>query len=134
MDSRRDAPAKGAMTLEQSEHFHFVSAAQLKIIKRSRLTFPGMNTCGTIMGPISFPTKAQPQEYWQLTIGEKKKYYGNARLLPGGPSPDGAVAQSKDSTQKRTDATKEPMTHFGYTSRTWSELLYQVGNISGDCD
>eukprot|EP00973_Karenia_brevis_P039060 5394126-Karenia_brevis.AAC.1 len=53
--------------------------------------------------------------------------YEGARLLPGGPSPDGTAAG--DGSQKRTDKTVEPVTFHGSTHQVLEEILHQVASF-----
>lgn len=123
---RRDAPARGRMNLDQTETFHFVTATALRSMKRARLSLPHMSTAGRIIGPMGFPDLKNPTSTWHLAIGDKKKLYGNARLLPGGPTPDGGVPGDNKAEGKRTDKTIEPVTFHGSSVQLLEELLYQV--------
>ena len=129
-NDRRDASPRGAMTLDQCEQFHFVTKTTLRSCKRPRLAIPNTTTSGTVLGPMRFPDKDDSVESWVMPIGDKKKIYGAARLLPGGPSPDGANPQPPGSGQaKRNDATPEPLSHHGTSLVLWKELLHQVGEV-----
>ncbi len=85
METRR-AKIRGSLSLEQCEHFHFVSATGLKGFRRPRLAFPDLTTAGTALGPIALPGPEE-KTTWKLTLREKKALYGCARILPGGRAP-----------------------------------------------
>ena len=130
ISKRRDAAPRSGLTLDQSESFYYITAGTLKAPKRQRLNFEHATTAGTILGPCELP-EDDDKATWKMPIGEKKKLYGAARLLPGGPVPQPAEPLPKGAPKPRarTDATIEPVTFFGLTMATCEELVHQAGNI-----
>ena len=120
------------MNLEQTETFYFVTKNALVSSKRPRLSLPHMSTAGTILGPMGFPDLADRQATWHLSLGDKKKIYGTARIQPSGASPDGAVPEDSK-REKRSDKTIEPVTFHASSVQMMEELLYQVAPYGQKC-
>ncbi len=107
MESRR-AKIRGSLSLEQCEHFHFVSASGLKGLRRPRLHFPDLTTAGTALGPVALPTPDE-KDTWKLKLKQKKALYGCARILPGGRAPgdDPESAADDDDREDQEDQPKD---------------------------
>ena len=119
---RREGAIRGCMTLDQMEHFHFITESTMKQSKRPRLHVAGQTTAGTVLGPMKLPNLGHA---WVMQVADKKKMYGStARILPGGPCP---VPTDATSAPKRTDETFEPVSWHGSTKQLWEELLNHVG-------
>ena len=111
------------LTVDQTENLYYVTAQTLKASKRRRLNFTG-TTAGTVLGPCALPDD-DDNTVWKMSIGGKKKLYGSARVLPGGPLENKTPLLLKP----RNDTTVEPVTFFGLKADTYKEILFQAGNI-----
>ena len=125
---RRDGASRSGLTVDQTEHLFYVTAQTLKAPKRPRLNFTNMTTAGTVIGPISLPCDAD-DTVWKMPIAGKKKLYGPARVLPGGPMENKSQAEGAMKPKPRNDTTVEPVTFFGLKAETYKEILFQVGNL-----
>ena len=122
---RREGAVRGCMTLlDQSEHFLFISSSAMKAGKRARLHIPSQSTASIVMGPVHLPDLSS---VWQLTLAQKKKLYGTARILPGGPAP--VAAKEAASVKPRVDSTLEPVSFHGSAIMLWEELLNTIAVI-----
>ena len=124
----REGYTRSGLTVDQTENFFFITAGTLKAPKRARLNFPNTTTAGTILGPVALPDD-DDDALWKMPISGKKKLYGPARVLPGGPVDKGTQADGAVKPKPRTDTTVEPVTFFGLKADTYKELLHQAGNI-----
>ena len=132
---QRGAAPRSGMTLEQVESFWYISQGTLKAKKCNRLNFEGKTTAGMIIGPCALPDYESDPAIWKMSIGEKKRLYGAARLVPSGAPPSSAdnnESATEEPKQKkpRTDATVEPVSFFGMTTKLAEDILHQCGNIT----
>ena len=128
---RRRDTVRGNLSMEQTEHFHYVTANGLATNKRQRLHVPKSTTAGTSIGPMPLPDWKNTDETWALTFKDKKTLYGDARILPSGrPEGDGDLVGSgeKRVSHVRKDADVEPVTYNGLHRELLEELVHQVGS------
>ena len=125
------------MSMEQVEHFHFVSKAPLLTQKRSRLHANKMTTAGTAIGPCPLPDLRSDSATWRITFKQKKELYGEfGRILPGGRADQDADLKGSDSKREklvRTDKDIEPVTYHGLHREVIEELVHQIGGRNVKC-
>ncbi len=128
---RRRDTVRGNLSMDQTEHFLYITGNGLATNKRQRLHMPKSTTAGTSIGPIPLPDLKSTDETWALTFKDKKALYGDARILPSGrPEGDGDLVGSgeKRVSHVRKDADVEPVTYNGLHRHLLEELVHQVGS------
>ena len=119
------------MSMDQTEHSHYVSAVTLATAKRARLHVPKTSTAGTCIGPMPLPDWKSTSDTWNMSFKDKKAIYGDARLLPSGrPDGDSDLIGSGEKRvgHVRKDSDIEPLCYHGFHRNTIEELVHQVGS------
>ena len=123
LSDRRDQ-IRGFGTVEQTETVYIVSGSALKVEKKARLHFKG-TTAGSWIFPVSLPPY---NELWQLSFGEKKKLFGDARVAVGGPTAGQAAGTAK--IRPRLDEDVEPVFYHYQGYELMSEIVHTLGGQS----
>ena len=81
-------------------------------------------TRGNCIGPIQVPPK---NEVWNLTVAQKKQYYGTAgKVLVGGAAESGSEAADAIE-RKRAPTDCEPVAFHGTSFEFWEEQVLFAG-------
>ena len=119
------------MSMDQTEHFHFISKFPLLTEKRPRLHTKKASTAGTCIGPCPLPDLRREDETWRISFAQKKILYGDfGRILPGGRADQDADLKGTDDKRVpavRMDKDIEPVTYNGLHREVVEEMVHQIG-------
>ena len=122
--ARKAEICRGVMTLHQTEQWSFITKEAMRALRKPLVNFKSCTTASQCIGPIDLPDS---KDVWQLTVGVKKKIYGDAIQRPGGPDPmvprnaadPAADGDEQPQKARRNNETVEPITFHGAAEATW---------------
>ena len=124
ISSRKDH-SRGAATVDQIHHIHFVTKTTLRVTKRPRKNGIG-STAGNAVNNIGVPGR---NAGWQLLVKDKKRLYGTSkRVLPSGPGEKPELLTASSGVQApvacpRKDTDVEPFTFWAASDEFYKEVL-----------
>jgi hypothetical protein len=110
--ARKAEICRGVMTLHQTEQWSFITKEAMRALRKPLVNFKGCTTASQCIGPIDLP---DGKDVWQLTVGVKKKIYGDAIQRPGGPDP----MVPRSAADPAADGDEQPQKPAA-TTRQWS--------------
>jgi hypothetical protein len=109
----RRCAVRGVGTIQQTEFLWVVAHSAMLGPERARKHFSG-TTHGDTLGPVKLPASA---DLWHLSVADKKKLYGSARMEVGGVTPG-----AEGPAPVRKPESLEPVGFHTKPEKLWDEL------------